>query len=151
MFLPALLAHPIHFSIDVLLLTHDGYSSQREWLAKQINPVTSESSIPGQRGSPTTSRREVLPRQDTRLLNNLLIMCGFLPARPGTHATTIVYIVLDGEPAAGTQKPTSIICTASLSGTAAQALYISYKVRRVEWLERKPTRTLLKANSSNVK
>jgi hypothetical protein len=33
MFLAALLAHPIHFSIDVLLLTHDGYSSQREWLA----------------------------------------------------------------------------------------------------------------------
>ena len=26
-----------------------------------------------------------------------------------------------------------------------------YKVRRVEWLERKPTRTLLKADSSNVK
>ena len=38
------------------------------------------------------AEREVLPRQDTRLLNNLLIMCGFLPARTGTHATTIVYI-----------------------------------------------------------
>ena len=40
MFLTALLAHPIHFSIDVLLLTHDGYPSQREWLAKRIDPVT---------------------------------------------------------------------------------------------------------------
>ena len=59
-----------------------------ESILSPLNPV-----YPGSRvAHVTTSQREVLPRQDTRLLNNLLIMCGFLPARAGTHATTIVYI-----------------------------------------------------------
>ena len=35
---------------------------------------------------------EVLPRQDKHLLDNLLIIRGFLTARIGTHATTNVYI-----------------------------------------------------------
>jgi hypothetical protein len=40
---------------------------QREWLAKRINPVTFESSVPGQPRSPCdhTSGREVLPHQDS--------------------------------------------------------------------------------------
>ena len=49
MFLAALLAHPIHFSIDVLLLTHDATPARGNGLAKRINLVIPESSIAGQR------------------------------------------------------------------------------------------------------
>jgi hypothetical protein len=50
MFLAALLAHPIHFSIDVLLLTHDT-APARGMSGKRINPVIPESSIAGQRAA----------------------------------------------------------------------------------------------------
>jgi transcription elongation factor GreA len=67
-----------------------------------------------------------------------------------------------GEPEADAHKGkisvTSPIARALIGKTKEDAIEVDapggakmYKVRRVEWLERKPTRTLLKADSSNVK
>ena len=67
-----------------------------------------------------------------------------------------------GEPEADAHKGkvsvTSPIARALIGKTKEDTIEVDtpggakmYKVRRVEWLERKPTRTLLKADSSNVK